>query len=190
MAVPPQTDGRRRRSETSRGAIVAAMLDLVREGAVAPGAEEVAARAGVGLRSVFRHFENMESLYREINAMMLAEIRPLAERPYAAKTWRAVLDEMIGRRADIFERILPEMIASSANRHKSHFLEGEAAHVTREQRAALKVQLPKALCGGVKLEALDLALSFETWRRLRKDQKLSPARACAVIAEIVSLLVD
>ena len=39
-------DGRRRRSQTSRDKIVAAMLELVAEGRITPSADEVAARAG------------------------------------------------------------------------------------------------------------------------------------------------
>lgn len=47
------TDGRKLRSEDSKRRIVSAMLELVREGRMAPTAEEVANRAEVGLRTVF-----------------------------------------------------------------------------------------------------------------------------------------
>lgn len=189
MAIPPETDGRRRRAEASRRAIVAAMLALVREGAVAPGAEEVAARAKVGLRSVFRHFENMESLYREMNGLMLAEILPLAERPIAARGWRAGLQEVIARRAEIFERILPVKIAADVNRHKSPFLENETRRIVVAQRKSLEALLPKAIrADPTRLEALDLILSFDTWRRLRKDQRLAPAKARAVVSAMAARL--
>ena len=46
----PLTDGRRERSRSSRSKIVAAMLDLVGKGDVAPSAARVAEVAGVGLR--------------------------------------------------------------------------------------------------------------------------------------------
>jgi len=191
IAIPFRVDGRRQRGEASRQAIVAAMLALMRAGNVAPGAEDVAARAGVGLRTVFRHFENMESLYREMNALMVAEILPLAEKPFAAKSWRGNLDEMLERRAEIFERILPVKIAADVNRHKSHFLESETARVTRAQRSSLVALLPKSLReDGIKIEALDLILSFDTWRRLRRDQNLTPRHARTVIAEMVARLVD
>ena len=62
--TPPteERDGRRLRSQDSRARIVAAMLDLIREGEIAPSAELVASRANVGLRTVFRHFKDMDSL--------------------------------------------------------------------------------------------------------------------------------
>ncbi|MBT5683609.1 MAG: TetR family transcriptional regulator, partial [Gammaproteobacteria bacterium] len=61
------TDGRKLRSEDSKRRIVSAMLELVREGRMAPTAEEVAKRAEVGLRTVFRRFKDMESLYAEMS---------------------------------------------------------------------------------------------------------------------------
>jgi AcrR family transcriptional regulator len=191
MAIPFRVDGRRQRGEVSRQAIVAAMLALVRAGNVAPGAEQVAARAGVGLRTVFRHFENMESLYREMNALMVAEILPLAEKPFAAKSWRDNLDEMLERRADIFERILPVKIAADINRHKSQFLARETARINAAQRSTLEALLPKSIReDGIRLEALDLVLSFDTWRRLRKDQNLTPKHARTIVADLVARLVD
>ncbi len=182
-------DGRHRRSESSRRAIVAAMLALVREGNAAPSAEEVAARGKVGLRSVFRHFANMESLYREMNEVMLAEIVPLTEKPFAAADWRGRLDETIARRAELFERVMPVKLASDIVRHKSKFLETEARRFITVQRRMLVQVLPADIRNKV-LEALDLVLSFDSWRRLRQDQTLSPKQARAVIAQLVARLVD
>ena len=74
-------DGRKVRRRNNRRRIVAAMLELVRDGAISPGAEEVAERAGVGLRTVFRHFDDMESLYREMAEAMRHELQPLVAAP-------------------------------------------------------------------------------------------------------------
>ncbi|MBS0469667.1 MAG: TetR/AcrR family transcriptional regulator [Proteobacteria bacterium] len=190
MPVPvsrSKSDGRLRRSAESRAAIVNAMVALVREGNPAPSAEQVAIRGKVGLRSVFRHFKNMESLYREMNDIILAEILPLAERPFAAQNWRGRLDELIVRRADIFERILRLKTAAEATRSK--FIEDEARRFVAYQRNGVSALLPAALRKS-KLEALDLAFSFETWRRLRREQRLSPVKAKAVVSAIVASLVD
>ncbi len=58
----PETDGRRLRSDRSRAAVVEALLTLYEEGNAQPGAAEIARRAGVSERSVFRHFEDLDSL--------------------------------------------------------------------------------------------------------------------------------
>ncbi|WP_158595822.1 hypothetical protein [Oleomonas cavernae] len=81
MAEAPLLDGRRQRAVDNRRRIVEAMLALVRAGDVAPGAEAVAAKAGVGLRTVFRLFEDMDSLYREIHSILYAELAPLVATP-------------------------------------------------------------------------------------------------------------
>jgi TetR/AcrR family transcriptional regulator of autoinduction and epiphytic fitness len=55
-------DGRHRRSERSRAAVVDALLSLYDDGVVRPGVADIAARAGVSPRSVFRHFADLEGL--------------------------------------------------------------------------------------------------------------------------------
>ena len=85
-------DGRRKRSRTSRDSIVAAMLSLVEEGAITPSAEQVAARAQVGLRTVFRHFKDMESLYAAMTLVLARQYEDWLA-PFAAQDWNGQLDQ-------------------------------------------------------------------------------------------------
>lgn len=185
-----QIDGRLQRSEASRERIVRAMLELVGEGHVSPSAESVAARAKVGLRTVFRHFENMESLYRQINSRIVSEVRPIAETPFRSGEWRKQLSELVDRRVRIFERIMPFKAAGDVHRHQSDYLAGQSNEFTREQRAFLGRIVPKEKREDVEFfEGLDLLVSFETWRRLRKDQKLSVSRAKQVLERLIAALI-
>lgn len=59
-------DGRTLRRERSRADIVTALLDLFEEGNVDVSAAQVAARAGVSERSLFRHFADVHDLYRTV----------------------------------------------------------------------------------------------------------------------------
>ncbi len=68
--VIDNADGRVRRSHESRQKIIDASLALVAEGDLLVSAQKVAKRAGVGLRSVFRHFSDMESLFVEFNVQL------------------------------------------------------------------------------------------------------------------------
>src|SRR5947209_16703757 len=77
-------DGRRRRAQDSRARIVAAMLEIVHAGEVSPSAEQVAARADVGLRTVFRHFRDMDSLYREMTVAIEAELMTVVATPFVS----------------------------------------------------------------------------------------------------------
>jgi AcrR family transcriptional regulator len=167
----PQTDGRRERGADNRRKIVTALLTLVEGGNVDPNAEQVAREAGVGLRTVFRHFADMDSLHASISALMTAEIQPIIEQPFAAADWRGRLDELIDRRAQIFERLLPFKIAGDAHRHRSRFLTSEHKALVKMQTQALRGVLPAKIADDkVRLAALDLVLSFDAWKRLRNDQ--------------------
>jgi AcrR family transcriptional regulator len=185
-----EPDGRRQRADESRRRIALAMLDLLREGQADPSAELVADRAGVGRRTVFRLFSDMEGVFREMHAIMTARLAPEFAKPFTSSSWRERLDELIERRAKAFEQMLPIKTAADARRYTSNFLQAEHRNVTRLQREALCAVLPASLSKGETLEALDLALSFEAWRRLRYDQGLSAKQAQGVQRRTVSALVD
>jgi AcrR family transcriptional regulator len=175
-------DGRRVRGEDNRRRIVDALLTLVAAGSVSPSAEQVATEAGVGLRTVFRHFADMDSLYREISERMTAEIQPIVQRPFDATDWRKRLVELVDRRAQVFERLLPFKIAGDAHRYGSPFLTTEQSAIVKSLRQALHNAVGSKLADDkLRFEALDLALSFEAWRRMRVDQGLSARDARAVM---------
>lgn len=186
-----ESDGRRRRSLDSRARIVAAMLELVREGAVTPGAERVAARADVGLRTVFRHFKDMDSLYGEMSKLVEGQFRAVVERPFTAPRGQARIIELVHRRAEVYETIAPYKRASEAHRHRSPFLEAAQARMVATSRKILQAELsPELARDEPTFEALDLLLSFEAWNRLRREQGLSPARACETVEAAVRRLLD
>ncbi len=58
------TDGRSLRRERNRNSVIEALLALVREGNMDPGGAEIAERAGVSHRSVFRYFDDLGDLLR------------------------------------------------------------------------------------------------------------------------------
>jgi AcrR family transcriptional regulator len=189
-ADPPAMDGRRRRSQQSRDRIVEAMLALVEAGAISPGAEDVAQRASVGLRSVFRHFKDMDSLYAEM-AIRLSRVYESALQPFQAEGWRGQLNEAIERRVDIFERLLPFKRAADAHRHESPVLAANHAASLALLRARLKPLLPDHLQNDlIALETLDMLLSVDTWVRLRVEQKLDANVARQVVECAVDRLVS
>jgi AcrR family transcriptional regulator len=179
--VDGKPDGRKLRSDGNRARIVEALLALIGEGVVLPSAEAVAARAGVGLRTVFRRFKDMESLYAELSARMRAQIAPLIAEPVPGGDWRARIDAMLERRAKIYERLMPYKVADDAHRAGSATLQRQHAKMVATQRRILDAILPPELRGTDVAEAVDLAASFEAWLRLRRDQGLSARRAAAVV---------
>ena len=187
----PAADGRRRRSQDSRARIVQAMLDLVREGDVSPSAELVAARADVGLRTVFRHFSDLDSLYREMSAVISSELMALVETPFKGATARERVLELVERRGWAYEKIAAFKRASEVHRHQSPALVADSERMVRVSRDILRGQLPPELAKDkVRFEAIDMMLSFEAWSRLRREQALSPKRATEVLRLVISGLLD
>lgn len=188
-----RTDGRRLRSEASRGRIVDAMISIVREqgGFGLPPAELIAERAGVGLRTVFRLFEDMDGVYRAMQAVITAEAEPLMQGPPPTGDVRRDLEAEIERRAKLFELILPLQIAADSQRHRSPALREGRARLIRLQREALLAVTPPALAARPEqMSALELAVSFEAWRRLRTDQDASPDEARRIMTWMALALLD
>lgn len=183
-------DGRRQRSERSRAQIIEAMFELIREGDMSPSAAKVAERAEVGLRTVFRHFEDMDSLYIEMAERITAEIMPKVFAPFEAREWRERLMEHLRRRFDIYEHVLPVRVSANIRRFQSRFLMEEYRRNLVMERAALKAQLPEAVQNDpVLFAAIETAVSFQSWRRLRQDSELSAAEAAKVVCLTVERLV-
>jgi AcrR family transcriptional regulator len=193
LVAEPVIDGRRLRSEASRGRIVEAMIAIVREqgGLGLPPAELVAERAGVGLRTVFRLFEDMDGVYRAMQVVITAEVEPLMEGPPPTGDARRDLETEIERRAKLFELILPLQIAADSQRHRSPALREGRTRLIRLQREALLAVVPPALAARrEQMAALELAVSFEAWRRLRTDQDASPDKARRIMTWMALVLLD
>ena len=185
-----EIDGRIRRSLRSRQRILDAMVELVEEGELHPTGQQVADRAGVGLRTVFRHFEDMESLHAEINERVRREVLPLFHEPIRGALAQRVR-ELVSRRAEVFERIAPYRRAGALMRWRSPFLQNENRAMVRELRAQLRAVLPEVdAAPPAVLDALDVLTSFEAWERLRSDQRLGRDRAHESIATSVLTLLE
>lgn len=182
-------DGRKRRSERSREQIIEAMFELVRQGELDPGAARIAEVANVSLRTVFRHFEEVDGLYQEMNRRVKAEVMPIVEAPFNATNWQDTVRELVDRRSEVFERIMPFRVCGSIRRFRSPFLmQGHQEFVSME-RAILDSVLPEDIRSNTVLEAaFDSVLGFETWRRMRQDRGLSVAESRETIRHLIESL--
>ena len=178
-------DGRRRRTLDSRQRIVAAMIELVGEGHITPSAEDVAARAAVGLRTVFRHFRDMESLYAALTSSLVEQYEMWLI-PFESLDPLDQLKEMIERRTATFERMLPFKRAGDAHRHMSPAIQAEHSRVTMMLRRRLASLLPRRIAEDpARFELIDLMLSLDVWQRLRDDQRLPAEVARTLVSDEV-----
>lgn len=186
-----EVDGRRARGARNRDAVVTAILELLREGNPDPGAHEIAERSGVSVRSVFRHFDDLESLYEAAVEQMVERSRDLYQPPPAKGSTEARVRALVDQRAALYEDITPTRLAAERLRGRSAAIAqnlGRAHAFLRDQAEAYLADDLAGLAPADRravLDGLDAALSWPAWHQLRSDQGLSSARATAATRQLV-----
>ena len=174
-------DGRVRRGTRNREAIIDALLACYESGALRPSVPEVAARAGVSVRSVHNHFADVEALR--------AEVAQRQWQRYASLIGpAATVDELVGQRAAFYEAVTPVRRAALLSIHDSPTIARNLARLDRLLRRQLEATFP-ALTSDA-LDALELVTSWDAWNRLRAAQGCSVARARRVVIDVVRKLTE
>ena len=187
----PQADGRRQRSQRSREKILRAYWELMLDGDMDPSAAAIAEHAGVGLRSVFRHFEDLDTLLRDLMQLCYDEITPEFMTPLKSKHWKDQLLELVNRNVMIWERIKVPNMAGEIGRFKSQVLMDDYRRSRNLEISGIKAILPKDIDNYDKvLLALDASMCFSTMRRLREDRKLSIPKVKGVMIMMVKSIID
>jgi TetR/AcrR family transcriptional regulator, regulator of autoinduction and epiphytic fitness len=186
--VTEVVDGRVTRGQRNREAIADALLACYEAGELRPSVHEVARRAGVSARTVHNHFEDVEALRAEV-------ARRQGERYFqdalsidarGSRTQRVAA--LVASRAELYEAITPVRRAALLSVHESPTIAANLARLDRRLRRQLETVLPSL--AGESLDAVDAALSWDTWNRLRAAQGCSPARARRVLLHMVTALLE
>lgn len=163
------------RSELSRQRIIDAVIALIFRGQSRFGAVDVAKEAQMGLRTVFNHFDDMDSLYREMDAQVHQKVLlPILLRPYQATAWRDQIVEAAARRAEICEACFPAGKFARSMQIHSVALRESVERSQALERSAIDALVPQELPNrDVLVGAIDVTLSFESWTRLRDGAQLA-----------------
>lgn len=168
----PPIDGRRARGERTRLRVLDALLELVEEGDLRPTAQQVAARAGVALRTVYHHFEDVSALRTMALSLQLERYReflvpvdprlPLANRvALVARQYRKLLEAVTPiRQATMFDQHESPEIAEGLRR--ARLLRRDHITACFGPEFSRKSDDPKAM-----LDAIDLITAWESWNYLR-----------------------
>lgn len=191
-AVP--IDGRAARAVRTRDAIVDACIALVEAGDLRPTAPRIAERAGVSVRSVFQHFDDLPALHTAVAqrvvervAVLLVPVdcdQPLAERVAAFVEQRGALLEAVTpfrRAAAVHGPFAPAIRRAIA---------GGSAFLRSEVEAVFGPELARVPADerGLVLDALVASASWPMWETLRAEAGDSPAQAQAVVTRVLRSL--
>ena len=185
-----RVDGRRLRSERSRLAFVDAVLVLQEDGVLVPTAQQIADRAGVGIRSFFRHFEDMESLFKAIDDHIRDSYEALFISGDRSGTLEERIDAMVTRRADAFESVTNITQGTRAQLWRYQTLRDNYARNQRGLRKNLDNLLPElhSLPDETR-QSIDAITSFEMWDRLRSHQGLSKTASVNLLRTLLKTVI-
>ncbi len=193
MPAEPIVDGRRARRHRSRDLAVDALLDLLGEGVLRPTAQQVAERSGVSLRSIFRIFDDVESLNAAAAARQLGRVRHLFVDVLPTGGLSDRITAIVAINGRLYESIAPIRRAALRAAPESPALQEQLdrarSWIRSEVDRVFAVEL-EAAGGRDASAAVELALSFEAWDQLRSAQGLSATRAAATVTRIVTSLLD
>ncbi len=187
-----RADGRRLRREQNRASVIDALLALFRDGVYQPSTDEIAAKAGLSARSLFRYFDDVNDLHRAAADREVQRALPLiALGTGPAEPTLDKIRAVVGSRVHLFEETGPAARALRAASSRREMLRG----ILERNRSYLRHQIsevfaPELAAIGPSVEpALEVLCSFECYELLRYAQGLSRAEAeAAMIAGIGVLL--
>jgi TetR/AcrR family transcriptional regulator, regulator of autoinduction and epiphytic fitness len=185
-----KVDGRRARRHRSRDLAVEALLDLLEEGEIRPTAQQVAERSGVSLRSIFRIFDDVETLHTEAATRQMVRHRHLFVEVPAS----GALEERIRHLVETFDRLY----ATVAPVRRAALRAAPGSPALRAQldraRAWARGELERVFAGelatadAAQVAAVEVALSFEAWDHCTTAQRLAVEERQATLARLLFAL--
>ena len=196
-AAEVSTDGRHARRERNRLAVVDAMLALYAEGNFEPSSDQIAERAGLSPRSLFRYFDDIDDLARSAIARQYERVRALAALDLSADA--PLVDRvtrLVRSRLRTYEEIGSVGVVTRIRAPFKPLL----AEQLRQARTMWRTQvqrlfapefagMPPARSAGA-LAAVDVLASFESVQLMRDDQGLSLERIEAALIDSITRVLE
>ena len=190
-----RSDGRTARRDRNREAVLDAVLELFSEDAASPAPDDVAARSGVSLRSVYRYFDDMETLIRAAMARHLDRVQPLFSVDGLGEG--SLLDRVerqVDQRLRLFEAAGPVMRAALIRSRTNDLIRDRIEHTRRTLRLQVdEMFAPELAAAGSSSRdigaAVDVLLGFESIDHLRRHRGFSgPITRQVLMTSVIALL--
>ena len=182
-------DGRHRRKSQNRDAVVGALVELFEAGNYTPTANDIAGRAGISVRSLFRYFDDVDDLVRAAVERQLSAIDPYRAIDVAADASRAdKVDALVASRMAMHENVAATARAGRLFAHRHPVIAARLGEVRRRLREQVR-----DLFGDERAEVLpaaDALCSFETYDLLRHGHGMSRAKVAAAITAGLDALLE
>ena len=170
-------DGRFARSKKTKDAIVKALLKLLRDTPF-PTAEQVAKESKIGLRTVYRQFKDMESIYLSLHEECMHSLSQMFNSDVDLnRSFEERVSFAISERFAIYDEYETLFIATISNSARLPTLVNQVAEsyqIMRERFIKIVPEIKKL--SAIKSDLLFTRILFPSWFSLRKvlkhDQKI------------------
>ena len=164
----PEVDGRILRSQKSKSVILNALIKLINTGNYYPTAEEVAKESGIAIRTVFRQFDDMESLLMKVDELINHKLINDEKEIKFNSPLIARLELIIEERLHYYNKYENIMIATITQLPKYKILQKKYPEYQRLLRKRTEDIIPEILTlKSNNQELLDATLSFGFYQRLK-----------------------
>jgi TetR/AcrR family transcriptional regulator, regulator of autoinduction and epiphytic fitness len=189
-------DGRLARSVRTRHAVIDALLDLLGEGDLRPTAARIAERAGVSLRLVFHHFDDLEAIYSELADRQAERVKSLTLPIPVTMPLPLRIEKFSAQRGRLLETLSPVRRSAVLMEPFRPALAKRLKHARDLTRAAAIAAFAPELSKldgsenekRATIAALDVATSWVAWEQMRRHQGLSETEARGVMATTIRAL--
>ena len=174
--------------------MVDALLALLSEGSLRPTGASIASRAGVSLRSVFQHFDDLEGLYAAVAARQSDRIDAMRVPLPSSGPLEARVSAFVDQRARVYEFIAPVRRAAILQEPFSPTLQRGRDRLDRVGASELDDVFASELLVVDRAARRDVAAalrsasSWEAWEHLRSRQHLGVAGAKRAMVRAVTAL--
>tara|TARA_E500000178_G_C16845770_1_gene672750 strand:+ start:241 stop:816 length:576 start_codon:yes stop_codon:yes gene_type:complete len=163
-----QVDGRILRSQKSQSVILNALIKLINTGNYYPTAEEVAKESGIAIRTVFRQFDDMESLLIKVDEIINHKLINDEKEIKLNSPLIARLELIIEERLHYYNKYENIMIATITQLPKYKILQKKYPEYQRLLKKRTEDIIPEILTlKSNNQELLDATLSFGFYQRLK-----------------------
>jgi AcrR family transcriptional regulator len=191
-ATAAAVDGRHRRREDNRAAVIDALVALWDSGRYQTSAAEVAERAGISARSLFRYFDDLGDLTRAAIERHLQAAEPLFAIPIDATAPTAEkIATAVDARLQLWDAIESSARAGRAAAYRNPIVAERLHDARRFFRDQVRdLFAPELRDRPDALGPVDVLLSFESRELLRVAHGLSVARTRESLVVALTALLE
>lgn len=179
------------KSARTRQGIVSALFELVKDGNLQPRAEEIAANAEVSVRTLFRHFADMDSLFAVAQALMTERMESNLSLPAMNGPFSERCLTYAKTQADLYEDGRNYLLFYASRAKNVEEINAIEKRTGQKLRLRLWSALPE--CAAVPppiREVIEQNFSFHAWQQLRHEQGLSYDDAIDAICKTTQTLLQ